>query len=136
MAYRVSNQDDPRYVSNRQAVGVIMPFSDSRVFVPTYSSLEAYKVNLYNFFMTALGERYFQPGLGSSLLSCLFSQAGDFKSRAQNILMEELGRFFPKLDILNIDIQENPDYNSVEINIRFRITNTMLEDNFIVDIEQ
>lgn len=137
MAYRVLQQD-PRDLSNRKAIGVQMPFESDTVFVPTYNSLEAYKVNLYNFFMTGKRERFLNPEMGSSLLEYLFEPIPDqYTVKAiQDNIQFEIEKFFPRLEVLKIELEDFPEYNSVQVTISFRIKNTELEDKLVIDVNR
>lgn len=137
MAYRVLYQD-PRDLDNRKAIGVKMPFNNDSVFIPTYNSIEAYKVNLYNFFMTEKGERYLNPQLGSSLMQYLFSPTldKDTLSSIRNTIQYEIETFFPRLEIVQINLDEYPDENLLQIDIQFKIKGTELEDNLVLDINR
>ena len=137
MAYRVLYQD-PRDLDNRKAIGVEMPFNNDSVFIPTYNSIEAYKVNLYNFFMTEKGERYLNPQLGSSLMQYLFSPTldEDTLSSIRNTIQYEIETFFPRLEIIQINLDEYPDENLLQIDIQFKIKGTELEDNLVLDINR
>lgn len=138
MAYKVLQQDPRDVVSKRKAIGVQMPFNTDSVFIPTYNSLEAYKVNLYNFFMTEKKDRYLNPELGSNLMQYLFSQApdADLRRNIQETITLEIERFFPRLEIIQISIDEYPDENVMQIGIRFRVKGTELEDNLVLDVNR
>ena len=137
MAYRVVYQD-PRDLDNRRAIGVKMPFTSDAVFVPTYDSIEAYKVNLYNFFMTEKEERYLNPQLGSNLMQYLFTPTldEDTLNNIQGTIRYEIETFFPRLEIIKVGLDEFPDENLLQINIQFKIKGTELEDNLVLDINR
>lgn len=137
MAYKVL-QRDSRDLNNRKAIGVQMPFESDTVFVSTYNSLEAYKVNLYNFFMTGKRERFLNPEMGSSLLEYLFEPIPDqytVKTIQDNIQFE-IEKFFPRLEVLEIKLEDFPEYSSVQVTIFFRIKNTELEDKLVIDVNR
>ena len=137
MAYKVTYQD-PRDLDKRRAIGVLMPFNSDSVFVPVYNSLEAYKVNLYNFFLTEREERYLNPELGSGLMQYLFTQAMDEDNlrNIQETIRYEVNAFFPKLEITQVQIDEFPEENALQIDIHFKIKGTELEDNLVLDINR
>ena len=137
MAYRVLYQD-PRDLDNRKAIGVEMPFNNDSVFVSTYNSLEAYKVNLYNFFSTEKEERYLNPTLGSSLMQYLFSPTLDQNtlSSIESTIRFEIETYFPRLEIVQVNLDEYPDDNLLQIDIQFKIKGTELEDNLVLDINR
>lgn len=134
MAYRISPEQQAR--NTRRALGVLMPFSNDSVFVPTYSSLEAYKVNLYNFFLTAKGERVLNPDFGSELLSHLFSQqtGNDFARTIQNTITFEIEKYFPRVEVEDVLVDSFPEENTCQISIKFKIKGTELEDELVLEI--
>lgn len=137
MAYRILQQN-PQGISSRKALGVEMPFDSDSVFVPTYNTLEAYKVNLYNFFMTGRGERFLNPGLGSSLLQYLFEPIPDqyVLQNIQKNIQSEVETFFPRLEVTQVDVKDLPEYNSTQVSVFFKIRGTESEDKLVLDINR
>ena len=137
MAYKVLYQDS-RDLDKRKAIGVSMPFDSDTVFVPTYNSLEAYKVNLYNFFMTGRGERYLNPELGNILHRYLFTSIPDQQTvrSIQETIQREVEKFFPRLEIIQTQVEDFPDENMVQVSVRFKIRGTEPEDTLILDINR
>ena len=135
MAYRVLPEQ--QITNTRKALGVLMPFSSDSVFVPTYSSLEAYKVNLYNFFLTAKGERVFDPDFGSTILSHLFSQTDEqLEKSLQDTIVFEIDRYFPKIEVQSVSVETFSEDHVCQISIRFRLKDTELEDELVLDVER
>ena len=56
MAFEIK-KIDPRDLQPRVAIGVKLPFSGKAVFNSTFTSAEAIKNNLINYFLTGKGER-------------------------------------------------------------------------------
>jgi len=56
------------------AVGVNLPFSAPAVFFPNYTTKEAIKNNLINYFLTNQGERPLNPSFGGGLRAFVFEQ--------------------------------------------------------------
>lgn len=135
MSYRILTE---QHITNRRkALGVLMPFSSDSVFVPTYSSLEAYKVNLYNFFLTAKGERILDPNFGSDLLSHLFSQSDeDLENTLRNTITFEIDKYFPKVELQDITVESFPEEHICQISIKFSLRGTELEDELVLEIEE
>ena len=135
MSYRILTE---QHITNRRkALGVLMPFSSDSVLVPTYSSLEAYKVNLYNFFLTAKGERILDPNFGSDLLSHLFSQSDeDLENTLRNTITFEIDKYFPKVELQDIAVESFPEEHICQISIKFSLRGTELEDELVLEIEE
>jgi len=134
MAYRIEYKD-PRDLDKRKAIGIEMPFSADSVFVSTYDSLEAYKVNIYNFFMTEKEERYLNPDLGSNLLQYLFDQSLDL-DRIKETIQFEIKTYFPKIEIVQIQFNDYSNENFLQIGIKFRVKGTELEDSLLLDVNR
>jgi len=56
------------------AVGVALPFNGNAVFKSTYTTKDAIKYNLINFFLTNQPERYLNPLFGGNLRRFIFEQ--------------------------------------------------------------
>ena len=59
------------------AVGVNVPFNAPSCFKPNYTTKEAIKNNLINFFLTNPGERPLNPTFGGGLRAFIFEQISD-----------------------------------------------------------
>ena len=56
------------------AVGTSLNFNDPGVFLSTYTTKDAIKNNLINFFLTNRTERYLNPNFGGDLRKYIFEQ--------------------------------------------------------------
>ena len=56
----------------RKAIGVSLPFTGLGVFNSTFTTRDAVKNNLINFFLTGKGERFLNPTFGTGLRNLLF----------------------------------------------------------------
>jgi phage baseplate assembly protein W len=111
------------------AVGVGLPFNAPGVFRSTYITKDAIKNNLINFFLTNNGERYLNPTFGGNLRAFIFQQITDnnlegLKEEIQN----QLGTYFPNVFISQLDILQNPDTNSISVELTYKIINTNIQD--------
>ena len=59
------------------AVGINLPFSAPGVFKSNYTTKEAIKSSLINYFLTNPGERYMNPTFGGGLRDFIFEQISD-----------------------------------------------------------
>ena len=120
----------------RKAVGVNIPFSGKAVFNSTYETKEAVKANLINYLLTGKGERYFNPSFGSGLRNELFNNINrenlstlEFKVRL------DLENYFPTLEVIDLKVQTEPDNNIITLSLRFRLTDTLIEDEILINFE-
>ena len=99
------------------AVGVSIPFNAPAVFFSTYTTKDAIRNNLINFFLTNQPERYLNPTFGASLRSFIFQQIseGNLEGLKQNI-QYQLNTYFPNVIVasLNIDSIPKPKKSDIE----------------------
>jgi phage baseplate assembly protein W len=136
MAFDI-RQIDPLDLQPRKAIGVKLPFSGTTVFNSTFTSNEAVKTNLINYFLTARGERYLNVDFGNGLQALLFDQLTEDKVREIDArIKSDLELYFPRVEIVKIETEGIPDTNSVEFLMRYKIKNTNIEDEVIINFEQ
>lgn len=136
MAYDVK-RINPLDLQPRKAIGVSLPFSGTAVFNSTYQSKDAIKSNLINFFLTGQGERYFNPGFGSGLRNLLFSNLS--KGQIQNIknnVEDLIGVYFPRIIVNTLEITSEPDSYSVIFYLKYSVSETDIQDEIVINIEQ
>jgi phage baseplate assembly protein W len=110
-------------------VGVAIPFNAPGVFRTTYTTREATKSNLINFFLTNKGERYLNSTFGGGLRAFLFQQIteGNTEDLKQDI-QQQLGLYFPQVVVESLDIDSYPDINQINIVLKYNIADTGLND--------
>jgi phage baseplate assembly protein W len=98
--------------------------------------VEAVKQSVLNILRTKRGERAFMPSFGSNISAYLFEPLDSVtKSMIEEEIIFSLTAYEPRVVILSIDINDNPDNNSIGISLDLEIitpvrTTTTLE--FIV----
>jgi len=116
------------------AVGVDIPFSFPGVFRPNYTTKEATKNNLINYFLTNPGERPLNPTFGGGLRAFIFEQIVDDNL---NFLKEEIEEkmklFFPNIKINNLEILNQPNNNEISVSLNYNIINTNITDTIEID---
>lgn len=136
MATKVQ-QINPLDLRTSLGIGVNLPFSGKAVFNTTYTSREAIKANLINYFLTNKGERFLNPLFGSDLRSLLFENISEESTlRIKTKIEREMANFFPNVVIKIFEINNFPDRNSVNIFLRYEIMNSNIEDDILINIEQ
>jgi phage baseplate assembly protein W len=107
-------------------LGVSIPFTGSNIFTSTYTTQEAIKSNLINYFLTNPGEIPLKPTFGGGLRQFVFEQISDptfndVKSHMQN----KLTQVFPSVIINKLDILSSTiDENLIIINLQYSVNNT------------
>ena len=99
------------------AVGVALPFNAPAVFNSTYTTADAIKYNMINFFLTNPGERYLNPLFGAGLRNYIFEQItqGTLEYLKED-LQQRVAKNFPTVNVLEVDVYLQPtntDQNQV-----------------------
>tara|TARA_B100002019_G_scaffold274909_1_gene272299 strand:+ start:169 stop:576 length:408 start_codon:yes stop_codon:yes gene_type:complete len=119
----------PNDTKPRVGIGVDLPFSEGGVFTPNYTTQEAIKYNLINFFLTNPGERPGNPAFGGGLRDFVFEQ---LSTENLDFLKDDIGNkltnFFPDVLVNEVSLSGDVDRNEVIINIKYAVANTGIED--------
>lgn len=110
-------------------IGLALPFNAPGVFKTTYTTKETIKYNLINFFLTNQNERYLNPIFGGNLRAFLFQQIteGNVESLKEDI-QYQLSVYFPNVVIESLDIDSLPEYNQINVILKYNIADTGLDD--------
>lgn len=128
MAYN-AQQIPPIDFKPSTAVGISLPFSNPEVFVPTYTTDAAIKNNLINWFLTNKGERPLNPEFGGNLRLYIFEQiANDTLEFLKEDVQNQIGKYFPNVQIVTLDVLGYEDNNAIEIILKYRIVTTGTTD--------
>ena len=130
-------QIDPLDLRSSVGIGVNLPFTGTAVFNTTYTSKDAIKANLINYFLTNKGERFFNPGFGSDIRTILFENINQGKiERLKLTIEEELRFYFPRVSPSKFEIVGDPDRNTLRVYLKYSLKSTNIEDEVLIDIEQ
>ena len=120
-----------------KGVGVSLPFTGPAVFNTTYETKDAIKTNIINFFLTGVGERFLNPTFGSGLRNLLFDQLTQDKiDQIKDIIQEGLNLYFPRVITTDMQLNAEPDTNSVFLILAYKISETNIEDSLVINFEQ
>ena len=118
------------------AVGVGLPFSENAVFRPTFTTQEAVKANLINWFLTNQGERPLNPEFGGNLRKYIFQQIEeDTLEFLKSDVQTQLGTHFPSVVIVSLDILGKEDNNVIEVILKYRVQNTNISDTLNITFD-
>lgn len=111
------------------AVGVDIPFNAPAVFKSNYTTQASIKNNLINFFLTNKNERYLNPTFGGDLRAFIFQQIteGNTEYLKQDI-QSQLASYFPNVLIGSLDVLSLPDFNQINVILKYSIKDTGLTD--------
>jgi len=136
MAFNVQ-QINPLDLQPRKAIGVSLPFSAKAVYTSTYTTKDALKSNIINYFLTEKGERFLNPNFGAGLRAILFEQASqDVEEQIRYIVSQGLADWFPNVVANDIRIISTPDTNTTTVYINYSVSQTNIQDELAINFEQ
>ena len=128
---------NPLDLQPRKAIGVSLPFSGKAVFNSTYQTKDAIRTNLINYFLTGVSERYLNPSFGSPLRELMFNNiTEEFNTEIESVVRRGISEYFPSVQPTAIQVNPNPDRNTVTLFLRYAIRDTNIEDEVVINFEQ
>jgi phage baseplate assembly protein W len=120
----------------RVAIGVSIPFNQPGVFGSTYMTKDAIKTNLINYFLTNTGERYLDPTFGGNLRIYIFEQitSGNMDYLKEDI-QTKINKYFPSVIVNSLNILQNPDYNTITVELYYSIKDTGITDSLQLEFQ-
>ena len=116
------------------AVGVNLPFSDPAVFKSNYTTKEAIRNNLINYFLINPGDLPLNPSFGGGLRAFIFEQiATDNLDFLKEEVSSKLSTYFPNVFVGSLEILKDEDYNSITIKLVYNVINTNINDTLVID---
>ena len=111
------------------AIGIDLPLNAPAVFRSTYQSKDAVKVNLVNYLLTNPGERIANPSFGAGLRAFVFEQITEGNLEfIEDKIQEDITNNIPNVDLQNVRVTANPDFNQVTVSITYSIARTGITD--------
>jgi phage baseplate assembly protein W len=119
----------PNDLRPRVGIGINLPLAEGTGFTSNYTTAEATRYNLINFFLTNPGERIGNPEFGGGLRNFIFSQINqDSTEFLKEDIQTKISKEFPNVDVQEINVTSSPDNNEVTVAIFYAIFNTNIED--------
>lgn len=111
------------------AIGIDLPLNAPAVFRSTYESKDAVKVNLVNYLLTNPGERIANPSFGAGLRAFVFEQITEGNLEfVEDKIQEDITNNIPNVNLQNVRVTANPDFNQVTVGITYSIARTGITD--------
>jgi phage baseplate assembly protein W len=119
----------PNDLRPRVAIGFDLPINGEAVFTSNYQTKDAIKNNLINFFLTNPGERPGNPSFGGGLREFIFTQIQtDNLEFLKDDIQTKIDTEFGNINVLAINIFEQPNNNRVLVQIKYNVPNTGIND--------
>tara|TARA_Y100000389_G_scaffold193311_1_gene221943 strand:- start:1297 stop:1704 length:408 start_codon:yes stop_codon:yes gene_type:complete len=133
MAFGAIRQN-PNDLSPRIGIGVNLPLAEGTGFTSNYTTAEATKYNLINYFLTNPGERVGNPSFGGGLRAFIFEQINNQTTEyLKEDIQTKVAKEFPTVEILELNVDEDPDTNTVRVSLYYAIQDTNIEDEVILN---
>lgn len=102
------------------------------------SGLDTIRASIIQILGTRLGERVMVPDFGSRTFELAFEQNDAvFKTLVNEYVVGALRQWEPRIDILGVTINQDPDNNEASIVIQFRIHDeTAKQDSIVISIDR
>ena len=135
MAYN-AQQISPIDFRPSVGVGVSLPFNGNSCFNTTFTTQEAIKSNLVNWFLTNQGERPLNPNFGGNLRQFLFQQISeDTLEFLEEDIQSQLSTVFPSVIVDSLEVTTNPDYNSITVVLKYSVESTSISDELNITFD-
>ena len=118
----------PTNLNPNTGLGVSIPFSNTSVFSSTYTTQEAVKTNLINYFLTNPGEIPLNPSVGAGLRNFLFEQISNVTvDNVRAFVQSKLEIAFPMIQIDSLQVlTTQQDNNTLIVQLKYSIPNSRL----------
>ncbi len=115
-------------------IGISIPFNGNAVFKTTYLTKDAVKSNLINYFLTNKKERFLNNNFGANLKAFIFEQITNGNtSFLKNDIQVKINQFFTNINVNNLEIDEFPDHNTINLKLFYSIPNTNITDKIEIN---
>ena len=133
MAYNIININ-PLDLQPSKGVGIKVPFDGPTGLNITYTTKEAVKSNILNFFLTGKRERIMNPIFGAGIREQLFEQIiNNTAENLEDIITFGLNDYFPQIQLTNLNVNAAPDQNLIQIYFSYSIKNTNMQDEITIN---
>jgi len=115
-------------------VGIGVPFISTAIsgsdalFKINYTTADQLKSNMINYFLYSRGERPLNPNFGSRIYEFLFEQDSLSSNEVLKLYIEdEIKALFPAVNLKEVKIISNSDYNIVTVQIFYSVFTSLNE---------
>ena len=133
MAYNIVNIN-PLDLQPSKGVGIKVPFDGPTGLNITYTTKDAVKSNILNYFLTGKRERIMNPNFGAGIREQLFEQiVNNTAENLEDIITFGLNDNFPQIQLTDLNVNASPDQNTIQIYFSYSIRNTNMQDEIIIN---
>ena len=133
MAYNIVNIN-PLDLQPSKGVGIKVPFDGTTGLNITYTTKDAVKSNILNFFLTGKKERIMNPIFGAGIREKLFEQITQGTTQnIEDIISFGLKEYFPQIELNSLVVNASPDQNIIQVYFTYSILNTNISDEISIN---
>ena len=133
MAYNIVNIS-PLDLQPSKGVGIKVPFDGPTGLNITYTTKDAVKSNILNYFLTGKRERIMNPNFGAGIREQLFEQiTNNTADNLEDIISFGLNDNFPQIQLTDLNVNASPDQNLIQIYFSYSIKNTNIQDEITIN---
>jgi phage baseplate assembly protein W len=133
MAYNIINIS-PLDLSPSKGIGIQVPFDGTTGLNITYTTKDAIKSNILNFFLTGKKERIMNPTFGAGIREQLFEQITQGTTQnIEDIISFGLSDYFPQVKLNKLNVNASPDQNIIQVYFSYSIINTNIQDEILIN---
>jgi phage baseplate assembly protein W len=133
MAYNVVNIH-PLDLQPSKGVGIQLPFNGTTGLNITYTTKEATRSNILNFFLTGKKERIMNPTFGAGIREQLFEQITQGTTQnIRDIIEFGLNDYFPQIQLNKLSVDASPDNNIIQVYFSYSILSTNIQDEILIN---
>jgi phage baseplate assembly protein W len=133
MAYNIINIS-PLDLSPSKGIGIQVPFDGTTGLNITYTTKDAIKSNILNFFLTGKKERIMNPIFGAGIREQLFEQITQGTTQnIEDIISFGLSDYFPQVKLNKLNVNASPDQNIIQVYFSYSIINTNIQDEILIN---
>ena len=133
MAYNIININ-PLDLYPSKGVGIQVPFNGPTGLNITYTTKDAIKSNILNFFLTGKKERIMNPNFGAGIREQLFEQITQGTvQNMEDIISFGLNDYFPQVTLNKLTVNASPDKHVLQIYISYSIKNGNMKDEILIN---
>jgi phage baseplate assembly protein W len=133
MAYNIV-YINPLDLQPSKGIGIKLPFDGPTGLNITYTTAEAVKSNILNFFLTGKRERIMNPNFGAGIREQLFEQITQGTTQnIEDIIKFGLNDYFPQVRLNQLTVSASPDKNLIQVYFSYSINNTNIQDEIAIN---
>jgi phage baseplate assembly protein W len=133
MSYNIINIS-PLDLSPSRGIGIQLPFNGPTGLNITYTTKDATRSNILNFFLTGRKERILNPNFGAGIREQLFEQISQGTTHNIKTIIEfGLNDYFPQVKLNKLTVDSLPDNNIIQVYFSYSINNTNISDEILIN---